>query len=176
VQIGRDMLGIAVDDPRELTVTGGLPYHGGPGNNYTMHGIATMMNKLRARPGSKGLVTGLGWYATKHSVGVYSTAPKEGAFVREDPHAYQPSIDREPHPELVREPNGRGTVETYTVLHDRDGTPVRGVIIGRLADGRRFLANTPSDRDVLESLMTREGVGRSGSVSSAEGGNTFVPN
>ena len=175
VQIGRDMLGIAVDDPRSLTVTGGLPYHGGPGNNYTMHGIATMMDKLRTQPGSKGLVTGLGWYATKHSVGVYSTAPKEGPFAREDPHAYQAVIDGEPHPELVREPNGRGTVETYTVLHDRDGAPLRGLIIGRLEDGRRFLANTPADREVLESLMAREGVGRAGTVSSADGSNTFVP-
>jgi len=175
VQIGRDMLGIPVDDPRSLTVTGGLPYHGGPGNNYTMHAIATMMDKLRARPGSKGLVTGLGWYATKHSVGVYSAAPKEGPFRREDPHAYQAVIDGEPHPELVREPQGTGTIETYTVLHDRDGAPVRGVIIGRLPDGRRFLANTPADRDVLESLMEREGIGRSGSVSSVDGVNTFVP-
>ena len=30
---------------------------------------------LRAAPGSHGLVTGLGWYATKHSVGVYASRP-----------------------------------------------------------------------------------------------------
>ena len=45
VQITRDMLGIAEADPRELTVTGGLPYFGGPGNNYSMHAIASMMEK-----------------------------------------------------------------------------------------------------------------------------------
>ena len=34
------MLGLAPDDPRPLTVTGGLPWFGGPGNNYTTHAIA----------------------------------------------------------------------------------------------------------------------------------------
>ena len=42
----------SLDDPRGLTVTGGLPYAGGPGNNYAMHSIAVMMEKLRARPGT----------------------------------------------------------------------------------------------------------------------------
>jgi acetyl-CoA C-acetyltransferase len=173
VQISRDMLGIPADDPRPLTVTGGLSYHGGPGNNYTMHAIATMMGRLRAKPGSKGLITGLGWYATKHSVGIYSTEPKPTPFSRADPARDQTEIDGEPHPALALEPRGRGAIETYTVLHDREGNPVRGVVIGRLEDGRRFLANTPEDRSVLGSLMTSESVGRKGSVSSKDGVNRF---
>ena len=35
-----DALGLATDDPRGLTLTGGLPYFGGPGNSYSLHGIA----------------------------------------------------------------------------------------------------------------------------------------
>src|SRR4029077_8013857 len=77
VQIGRDMLGIAPDDPRPLTVTGGLPYFGGPGNNYSMHDIAETMARGRTRPGSIGLVTALGWYLTKHAVGIYAGEPKD---------------------------------------------------------------------------------------------------
>jgi acetyl-CoA C-acetyltransferase len=173
VQLGRDMLGIAADDPRPLTVTGGLPYHGGPGNNYVMHSIATMMAKLRSKPTTKGLVTGLGWYVTKHSVGIYSATPPARRFERDDPHEYQAQIDAEPHPALVTEPSGSGTIETYTVAHDRDGNPIRGIIIGRLGDGRRFLANTPADRVTLDSLMASEGVGRRGTVSSANGSNRF---
>lgn len=37
-----------------------LPYHGGPGNNYTMHGIAAMVKRLRAHPGDFGFVTANG--------------------------------------------------------------------------------------------------------------------
>ena len=173
VQIGRDMLSVAADDPRPLTVTGGLPYHGGPGNNYVMHAVATMMDKLRAAPGTKGLVTGLGWYVTKHSIGIYSAAPPARAWQREEPSAYQPQLDRMAHPALTTSPQGRGTIETYTVLHDRDGTPVKGIVIGRLADGQRFLANTPDDRAVLEALMSKEGVGRTGAVSPINGTNRF---
>ncbi len=179
VQIGRDMLGIAPDDPRPLTVTGGLPYHGGPGNNYVMHAIATMMQQLRAAPGSIGLVSGLGWYLTKHSIGIYSAAPPDRApdwlGVRADAARLQAEIDAAPHPILVPHANGRGSIETYTVLHDRDGTPVTGIVIGRLDDGRRFLANTPDDRSVLEGLMDHEAIGRRGEVSEAGGVNRFDP-
>ena len=76
VELGCQELGIAEDDPRGLTVTGGLPYFGGPGNNYVMHSIVTMTDKLRNSPGKFGLATGNGWYVTKHSAGIYSTAPK----------------------------------------------------------------------------------------------------
>ena len=71
-------LGLAVDDPdRPLTLTGGLTFAGGPGNNYTSHGIARAVQALRAAPGTHALVSGLGWFATKHSFGVYGTEPPE---------------------------------------------------------------------------------------------------
>ena len=175
LQIGRDMLGIPADDPRPLTVTGGLPYHGGPGNNYVTHAIATMMERVRSAPGTSGLVTGLGWYLTKHSVGIYSAAPPPQPWRREAPADYQAGLDRMPHPELATAPHGRGVIETYTVLHDREGHPMRGIIIGRLEDGRRFIANTPDDRRVMASLTAREGVGVCGRVSSHDGMNTFEP-
>jgi acetyl-CoA C-acetyltransferase len=174
VQIGRDMLGVTADDPRPLTVTGGLPYFGGPGNNYSMHGIASMMDRLRDRPGSVGLVTALGWYLTKHAIGVYASKPKDGPFVRADPKPGQAAIDAAAAPEIVAEPSGDAVVETYTVVHDREGAPMRGIVVGRLDDGRRFLANTPDDRAVLEGLTLAEGVGVRGRVTPGAT-NTFAP-
>ena len=44
-----------------------------------------MVEACRADPGSRGLVTALGWYATQHSVGVYSTDPPASGFVAVDP-------------------------------------------------------------------------------------------
>ena len=175
VQIGRAALGIAADDPRPLTATGGLPYFGGPGNNYSMHGIAEIMDRVRARRGSIGLVTALGWFITKHAVGVYCAQPKGVPFVREDPAPRQAVLDAQPGPELVHEPSGPASIETYTVLHDRDGAPVRGLVIGRLDDGRRFLSATPADRDVLDGLTAVEGVGRRGRVTTRDGVGCFEP-
>jgi acetyl-CoA C-acetyltransferase len=117
VQIGADMLGIGVDDPRPLTVTGGLPYHGGPGNNYSTHAIACMVERLRAEPGTHGLVTGVGWYLTKHAVGVYSSAAPDHEFERQDPKRYQARIDGEAHPALAADggrPRHRGDVHGST--------------------------------------------------------------
>lgn len=169
VQIGRDALGIAADDPRPLTCTGGLPYFGGPGNNYSMHGIAAVMDRVRAQPGSKGLVTALGWYITKHSVGIYTTEPPAGAWQRRDPALDQAEVDARRGPEVVREPDGSAEIETYTVFFDRDGSPVRGIVIGRLDEGRRFLAELPADRALLESLTKEEAIGRRGVVRTAGG-------
>jgi acetyl-CoA C-acetyltransferase len=138
VEIAADEIGIAHDDPRGLTLTGGLPYFGGPGNNYSMHGIAEVAAKCRAHPGSRGLVFANGGYLTKHSFGVWSTAPR--AFSRTDPATYQAGIDAMESPKLTEKPDGAGTVEAYTVIHDK-GVPAFAILIGRLnADGSRFLA------------------------------------
>jgi len=176
VEIGRDMLGIAQDDPRPLTVTGGLPYFGGPGNNYVGHSIAAMVEKLRGDRGSLGLVTANGWYVTKHAAGVYSASPPEREWRRADPKIDQRAIDAQPHPPVTETPDGDATVETYTVVFNRDGAPELGIVIGRTPDGARFLANTPPDRRTLESMTKREMVGAKGRVAQADDGrNIFTP-
>jgi acetyl-CoA C-acetyltransferase len=176
VEIGAAELGLALDDPRGLTVTGGLPYAGGPGNNYVMHSIATMMGKLRDKRGAYGLVTGNGWYLTKQSTGVYSTMPLDGAWERQDPAVIQAEINALPHPEVIERPQGRATIETYTVVHSREGYRL-GIVIGRDAQGRRFVAETPRDEATLKGLEAVESVGRPGVVGPSPDSprNRFVP-
>lgn len=176
VEIGAEELGLSLDDPRGLTVTGGLPYAGGPGNNYVMHSVAVMMEKLRRRPGAFGLVTGNGWYLTKQSTGVYSTKPLDRPFEREDPTVLQREIDALPHPEIVERPEGPAVVETYTVAHKREG-PFLGVVIGRDQAGRRFAANLPQDPALLAAFEAQEQVGRRGTVtrSADDRLNVFTP-
>jgi len=174
VEIACDELGIAHDDPRGLTVTGGLPYFGGAGNNYAMHAIVHMMDKLRAKPGSFGLLNANGWFVTKHSIGVYSTTPPNKPWQREDPASYQAAIEDQVHPPFTETPEGSATVETYTVLHGRDGVE-KAIIIGRLEDGTRFLADTPDDAETLQALMDKEVLGLAGQVSQVDGRNLFVP-
>jgi acetyl-CoA C-acetyltransferase len=163
-RIARDMLGIREDDPRDLTTTGSLMYFGGPGSNHPLHAVATMADKLRRRPQARGLVSGLGWYLTKHSIGVYSATAPEQAWKRHDPRVLQQEIDRQPHPTSTVEPSGSSTIETYTVIHDRESAPALGIVIGRLDDGRRFIANPPSDRALLEDMERREMIGARGRV------------
>jgi acetyl-CoA C-acetyltransferase len=163
VEIACVELGIAENDPRGLTVTGGLPYFGGPGNNYTMHSIVAMMEKLRAKPGAFGLCTGNGWYVTKHSAGIYSTGPVEGRWQRENPSEYQRELDALPHPEFIEQPSGRGTIETYTVVTDRKGKRF-GIVVGRDEQNRRFLAHTPDDDATLDFMIREDILARAGEV------------
>lgn len=173
VEIGAQEIGIGLDDPRGLTVTGGLPYFGGAGNNYVMHSIVTMMNRLRAKSKSFGLLTGNGWYVTKHSIGIYSTEPFEGQWERETPASYQRDLDAMDHPHFVSAPSGAGKVETYTVVHGREG-PMMGIVVGRLENGDRFVAHTPKDLATLQSWMDADCVGRKGIVTAGDPTNTFV--
>ena len=175
IEMGCQEIGIAEDDPRGLTVTGGLPFFGGPGNNYVTHSIAEMMNKVRAQPGSFGLCTANGHNVTKHSAGIYSTAPTEGPWRRENPALYQRELDAMPKPDLVERADGAAKIETYTVMHRPDG-PEHGIIIGRLTEtGQRFLANTPTDAATLMDLENRGDVGRDGKVIHIDGRNLFIP-
>jgi acetyl-CoA C-acetyltransferase len=175
VEIACAEMGIKEDDPRGLTVTGGLPYFGGPGNNYVTHSIAEMMNRVRAKPGSKGMVTANGNYVTKQAVGIYSTEAPAKPFAPKDPKTYQKEIDDDKGPAVVEHASGPATIETYTVVHDRKG-PSFGILFGRLEDGRRFIANPPADPGLLAEMEQRDYLGARGTVKSEDGVNLFSPN
>jgi acetyl-CoA C-acetyltransferase len=151
VQLAAAELGLPLDDPaRELTCTGGLTFFGGPGNNYATHGIAAVARRLReAPPGELGLSTALGWYATKHALGLYGNAPPERAYAALVPVP-------EPGFRAVAESHdGTATAETCTVIYDRGGAPSHGLLFALLDDGRRGLART-GEPDVL-AAMTQDG-------------------
>jgi acetyl-CoA C-acetyltransferase len=169
------MLGLAPDDPRPFTVTGALPWFGGPGSNYTTHAIATLLDRLRTDRDALGLAHALGWNLTKHALAVYAAAPPPRGWQRVGGAALQRWVDDLPHPAVADEATGRGTIETYTVVHGRDGGPDRGAVIGRLDDGRRFLAVVKGDRPVLEAMERTEQIGRAGTVRHASGVNRFDP-
>jgi acetyl-CoA C-acetyltransferase len=140
-----------------------------------MHSVAAMVHRLRESPGEYGLVTGLGWFATKHSAGVYSARSPEGEWRRTDPTVDQREIDAMDGPPFVEQADGDATVETYTVIFNRDGEPEQGIVIGRLDDGSgaRFFANTPPDRDLMLATTREEFVGARGRVRTEDGRNVF---
>jgi acetyl-CoA C-acetyltransferase len=158
VQMAARALGIAVDDDRGLTVTGGLPYAGGPGNNYTTHGIAAMVDRLRATRGI-GVCTGLGGWATKHAVGVYGTSPAPGGFRAGDTTAAQQAIDAAALPLVeTAETGAEGTIDGSTTVYAADGTVDAAPVIARLTDGRRICAR--ADASLLPSVAGQLLVGK----------------
>jgi len=155
VQMAAEAVGIALDDRRGLTVTGGLPYFGGPGNDYTLHAIATMADRIRSGGGT-GLVTGVGWYATKHAAGVYGDRPPADGWRRGDTSAAQAAIDATAAP-LAAEGDGPALVVASTVVAGRDGAPTGAPAIVRLPDGRQLAVAVEDDE--LPALAGRNLVG-----------------
>ncbi len=168
--IAASELGLDVEDAGRLTLTGGLPYFGGPGNNYTMHAIAHVVERIRSEPERTGLVTGVGMYLTKHSMGIYGAKEPAVPWNRDRLGPIQEKIDAEESPELCLEPEGAAVVETFTVIHDRENKPNGSVVIARLEDGRRCFARTDEDPDLLAAMEQEEFVGRKGIVRKGEGG------
>jgi acetyl-CoA C-acetyltransferase len=107
-------------------------------------------------------------------MGLYSARPVEGDWRREDPASYQAGLTARPKPAVVEEANGTATVETYTVVFDDQAAPRLGIVVGRLDDGRRFLANIPQgDRALLDALVREDSVGARGRVARENGLNVF---
>jgi acetyl-CoA C-acetyltransferase len=165
VNFALDAIGVAEDDPRGVTQTGGLPYHGGPGSNYMTHSIAAMAETLRADPGTFGVTSGVGMHMQKHAYGLWSTEPG-GALPLIAPVAPAGPAGDGAATSIVESPDGTAVVATYSVLHGRDGGPDSSVLVCDLPDGGRCYAKL--DGDLLEA-ETDELIGRTVSLTPTDG-------
>jgi acetyl-CoA C-acetyltransferase len=161
VQIAASELGIAPSDGRALTVTGGLTFAGGPGNNYSSHAIATLVERLREEPDTTGLSTALGWYATKHAAVVLSGSPGKEPF-----RLFAPSFPRPSPRRASIEHIGTATVEAYTVPYARDGSAEAAIVSALAPDGTRALART-TQPDLVGAVLTEDPLGRTAEISGA---------
>jgi acetyl-CoA C-acetyltransferase len=174
VQAACDALGVSESDPRGLTVTGGLPFFGGPGNNYSTHAIAEMVRRLRDAPGSSGLVLANGGALAREAVGVYSTQRSSGAWLFDAGEDLQACMETLPKAELDPAPQGRAEIEALTVLWSKQG-PQHGSLFGRTASGKRFLARLAADPERLRALGAIDATGLGGRVTRQGDVNLFHP-
>jgi acetyl-CoA C-acetyltransferase len=138
-------------DRRGLTVTGGLPYAGGPASDYVLHSTATMAGLLRAQSGH-GLVTGVGMHMTKHTYAVWSSEPG-GRLGDASPVFTASGVP------IVGSYDGPAVVAGYTVAHGRDGAAEKGILVVDLPGGGRAHAHVVRE-ELMADAMTRELVGQ----------------
>lgn len=159
---------------RALTLTGGLPFFGGPGNNYSMHAIAELVETLRHSPNGSGMIVANGGYLSKHSAGIYSTSA---------PDAWQPidntpakrAMKNYPKAAVIEQAKGKGSIESYVAAYQRGKAEV-GYVFGR-TDGKaeRFIAKVKlGDESTLEQLFAQDPIGAPIAVSNNEGINYFT--
>jgi acetyl-CoA C-acetyltransferase len=149
LQFARDALGIT--DDRALTVTGGLPYHGGPGSNYATHALAAMAETLRRDPGAHGLVTGVGMHMTSHAAALWSTTPPPAPHDPVPARATSSGSSADPVPVTVGA-EGPATVATFSTTYGRAG-PEWTALICDLPGGARAYARLDAPATAEEDLV-----------------------
>jgi acetyl-CoA C-acetyltransferase len=150
------------------TVTGGLPFFGGPGNSYSLHAIATMIERLRAAPDQFGLILANGGFLSKEAAGIYSATPKTD-WQPLSSKAIQQQLDARPIPTLLAK-SVEATVETFTVTYTK-GQPSRGYVIARTDEGRILARGRTGHRATLAALAADDPVGTKVRITHSKGVN-----
>jgi acetyl-CoA C-acetyltransferase len=142
-----DHFDLSANDPRGLTLTGGLPFFGGAGNNYSAHAICEAVQKVREDKGAFALVGANGGWMSKYATGIYSSQPAD--WSANDRFEKLPMSGNAVAP-------GEGafnsaTVETYTINRSKKGSVA--VFLGRDGDGKRVAGNADLAHEATRALF-----------------------
>lgn len=159
VSIALKMLRLSENDPRPLTLTGGLGFFGGPGNNYSLHAVATLADAIASGQVNNGMITALGWFMHKHAAGIYGGEPLDTDLSQQDLEDERDYRVGNPPLDAVAETSGDGVIETYTVIHSRDGAPSYAILYGKTEKGLRFVAKNHPEENMIEWLLAENRVG-----------------
>ena len=171
-KMARRTLGLAADMP--FSVTGGLSFAGAGLNCYMLQSTCAMVRSLREQPAALALLYGQGGYVTKHHALVIGcdTADPAGLMLPKD---VQDSAEaaRALVPALELAAAGPATIETFSVVFDRDGAPAYGSIMGRTPEGARLFGRIDmADTGFVARLLSLDvsPVGLDGRVTVGEDG------
>ena len=151
---------------RDLTITGGMAFAGGPYNNYVLQATCRAAELLRAGRGRTALVSSVSGVLTKQAFGLWHSAAASPpstlapAAAREFAHVdVSAAVAREIGVvEVLDDFSGSATVAGFTVLHGRGKVP-RGVALADTAAGKRVLATT-EDAALTARMQAEEFAGR----------------
>ncbi len=160
VEIARKEIGIPENDKRDLTITGGLSFFGGPFSSYSLHSIVTAVDLIQSKPSMKIMVLANGGYNTSQSFGIYGKDRPAKSWLENNHAKVQEAIEAEALPEAIVEANGNMTIEAYTFIYDRQGSIQRGLAIGHMEDGRRALAQIDPKSIHVEDVEQQDLVGK----------------
>jgi len=155
-----------------LTVTGGLPFFGGPGNNYSTHAIASMVELLRKNTGDYGLVVANGGFLSKESAGVYS-AQQPPSWQPFEPAKAKMLIDKQKSVELLKE-DGEAVISAYGIRYARAGVD-HCYVAAENSKGRYLAKANLEHRSTMAAMAeVEELLGKKVKIASTDGENTIV--
>jgi acetyl-CoA C-acetyltransferase len=151
-----DHLHLPTDGSRALTLTGGLPYFGGPGNNYSMHGLAEMWSQIRAGEHQFAFIHANGGVLSKHASGIFSTQPSAIDWSSQETVISQDVLESKTQ---IENPSN-GSVIAYSINYLK-GQPAQGIVLCETDDGERFVSCTAAtDQATVQAMLSEEPAGR----------------
>ena len=143
---------LKLNDIKDKTITGAMPFAGGPLNSYVLHSTAKLTEKLRENSGV-GIVTGVSGMMTKQSYALWSKN-KEIDFTHKDVTKDAEIIEKPL--ELSESEDGEGKIVGYTIINKND---INKAIMYVDTNNKRKLI-TSSDKTIIDSMEKNEWVGK----------------
>ena len=143
---------LKLNDIKDKTITGAMPFAGGPLNSFVLHSTAKLTEKLRENSGV-GIVTGVSGMMTKQSYALWSKN-KEIDFTHKDVTKDAEIIEKPL--ELSESEDGEGKIVGYTIINKND---INKAIMYVDTNNKRKLI-TSSDKTIIDSMEKNEWVGK----------------
>ena len=154
VRVQQRELGLPLDGTP--TVMGAMPFAGGPFNNFTYQSTAAIVRRVRAEPGSLGMVTTVSGLLTKPAIAVWSTDPGPGCLVADlvDEATAATGVPLD----ATHDHRGDGVVATCTVTYTGD-EPSSAFVIADLDATTRWVG-TSTEPELWASVERGDLIGR----------------
>ena len=137
------------------TITGSMPYAGGPLNSFVIHSTVKMIQKIRALEVRHGLVTGVSGMMTKQSFCVWGKEYQE-QFIFDDV-TERAKLDESPV-ELSNIAEGEGVIIGYTIIEGSENAPKAVLYLDDEMKHRKVVSSF--DKNFINLLMEEEWVGK----------------
>ena len=137
------------------TITGSMPYAGGPLNSFVIHSTVKMIQKIRALEVRHGLVTGVSGMMTKQSFCVWGKEYQE-QFIFDDV-TERAKLDEKPV-ELSNIAEGEGEIIGYTIIEGSENAPKAVLYLDDEMKHRKVVSSF--DKNFINLLMEEEWVGK----------------
>jgi acetyl-CoA C-acetyltransferase len=153
IQMFAISLGLKIDN--QMTITGGMPFAGGPLNSYVLHSTVKLISKIRERKKGLGIITGVSGMMTKQSYALWSKNP-DIDFIHKDFTDDAKNIEKPV--EISTDTMGEGEIIGYTII--KKNTHSKAIMYLNISGGKKRKLITSSDESIIRSMEEKEWVGK----------------
>ena len=146
---------LSIPDNIDKTITGGMPFAGGPLNNYMLHATAQALMKIRENNSEVALITGVSGMMTKQALAIWGKNPAMN-FASKDVTKEAEKLEL-PVP-MSSLSSGEGKVIGCTTLYEKN-QPLKAVFYAEDSQSHRLVL-TSTKSEIIKQVEEEECVGK----------------